>query len=164
MEWWQSATCTEMFSSAHNEGRLNIYLAVKTLTHVWYNKDLKHVSPQLSRSHPSSWSSRALCPRHYPHPSSHWSRVTGTLASHWSRVITWPGQWPLIGWHPWHQLRLRLSLRHVLAESLAAWGVHYQESLLTSFFWLVESDHVTWILTSWGVHYQETQRRGFFDS
>ena len=38
-------------------------------------------------------------------PSSHWSAVT-LLASDWSRQITWPACWPLIGWH-WHWTCLR---------------------------------------------------------
>ena len=34
----------------------------------------------------------------FPECSSRWSRGTQILASYWSRVITWPGHWPLIGW------------------------------------------------------------------
>ena len=34
------------------------------------------------------------------HPHTALTRGTWILASDWSRVITWPGYWPLIGWHP----------------------------------------------------------------
>ena len=48
--------------------------------------------------------------------------VYSLLPSHWLKVITWHGYWPLIGW----------KLSHDLDTGL----------------WLAESDHITWILAS----------------
>ena len=73
------------------------------------------------------------------------------LASHWSILITWPEYWPLIGQY-WSR-----------DPSTCLWLVHFQEACSTpppwltwnwrsldtaSVLWLVDMDHVTWILSS----------------
>jgi len=42
-----------------------------------------------------------------------WAGDAGSLASYWSRLITWPGNWPLIGWQS-HRGRNAGPLAHCL--------------------------------------------------
>ena len=65
--------------------------------------------------------------------------MTQRLASHWSRVITWPRDWPLIGPEWSHDPENGLSLGQVMASiwwrnrDLNRWSnIHLQESTFLS--------------------------------
>ena len=43
---------------------------------------------------------------------------TWLLTSHWLRVITWPGCWPLIGLHPWDLACVRWKVNDMKRETM----------------------------------------------
>ena len=61
-----------------------------------------------------------------------WELIWKLLTYDWSRVITWPGCWRQIGQEWSHELDVGLTAT----------------DLGTLVLWLVQSDHVTWILAS----------------